>query len=819
MKKKLLSLFVAFCMIIPMMFSLAACGNKDDSTAPEAENTSTEAVGSITLAYDSIVYDGFEKKPMVVVSLDNEIIDSENYDVEYRNNVNAGTATVIVTAKEDSEVLEEGFKLTKTFEIERAPMAISSTEELIEQIKYADRNYVITFANDISGKDAGGNIVPIVIHPEILEMDIAIDLNGYDLGSYFYITSDYNGNSTNLYANVEIYNSTNKNSIVGGYDPAIESAIVVNSDLESQFNVRLDNVIFYGYRYGISTIDSSISEAKISAKDCMFSATMVTAENAQDASVGAYLVAGKYVYNFEDCKFEGFGGYYTKSGHHTLTNCDVRAFGNESFVPNYESTGTNLTGAALIVNSAEGYCNVPARGYNKGLEVNIVGGLFTSETNYAIQEFTTYQNIANRQCYAQINVSNDPEIYTSANLSQAWDIETESTLNGLELVHTHKYTIQYNGTHHFEKCECGLTQNRKAHTWGTEKRIIEMLTVEQDGIMEEGCANCDATRTYSYTYDEGVAVFGVDGLENELYDTFADAYAALSAALELSANDYNDVFTTGELTWKIWGKQNIPNNAYAFSGGIEQLVGADGKELVAINVIGANANAEIVLSSKVEIPGVDNTNSKEMTATFKNLAISIDSAVDQIEIGNVDCSSNTAFVVDNCDISNTLYYYKNSEASVTVKNSRFVNDNTDDYAFLIEGNVTSCTFENNIVTGYKNGINIDAQNANVIIKNNVISDNSVRDAGIIQLTAAKSVLFTGNTLYNVAGNAFYFHNAGTITNGATISNNLISAEYIANVDQTDLIVRSMGNTLDIAHRGYCLEKGATVATLESFTLL
>lgn len=53
----------------------------------------------LTLDQTSYVYDGLEKKPSVSVTVKGKAVPAENYTVSYINNINAGTATVIVAGK------------------------------------------------------------------------------------------------------------------------------------------------------------------------------------------------------------------------------------------------------------------------------------------------------------------------------------------------------------------------------------------------------------------------------------------------------------------------------------------------------------------------------------------------------------------------------------------------------------------------------------------------------------------------------------------------------------------------------------------------
>ena len=69
----------------------------------------------VTLEYSSIVFDNNAKKPGVTVKMGSEVIPPIEYNVDYLNNTNVGTATVKVTIKTDSDDFTG--EVTKNFEI------------------------------------------------------------------------------------------------------------------------------------------------------------------------------------------------------------------------------------------------------------------------------------------------------------------------------------------------------------------------------------------------------------------------------------------------------------------------------------------------------------------------------------------------------------------------------------------------------------------------------------------------------------------------------------------------------------------------------
>ncbi|MBQ3408965.1 MAG: hypothetical protein IJH12_07180 [Clostridia bacterium] len=70
---------------------------------------------SVSLEYDTTVYDGTEKRPKVTVKVFNKEVDSSKYTVAYTDNTDIGIATVTIEVKSDEN--SEGVSVPKTFEI------------------------------------------------------------------------------------------------------------------------------------------------------------------------------------------------------------------------------------------------------------------------------------------------------------------------------------------------------------------------------------------------------------------------------------------------------------------------------------------------------------------------------------------------------------------------------------------------------------------------------------------------------------------------------------------------------------------------------
>ena len=451
MKKKILSVFVAICMIIPMAFSLVACDDKETGPLITANKQSSMRSENILLSYEKTVYDGTAKQPTVTLFYNDVIVSSDDYVVTYLDNIDAGIATVVIKANADSEILDSGVEFKTTFEIERAPIFVNNFAKLNSAIQVTDKNHVITLADNIEMvRDiTNGNLVaPVLIFPQE-NQDIAIDLAGFDINSYFWIASDLAGfpvsgayyglsiekpNKTTITdksVNLNIYNSSNAESFIGFSSNEDDYAVVLKTN--NNFDINFEDVTFKGYYGGIYSNGSYSSTTKINAKNCKFIGTKISGETYDDVSAGAYVASGKVSYFYENCQFKGFGGYYAKSGHHYFKECLIDAVGEKSFEKDHNGNGFYVTGSALMIDSCVGYSTIPAAGYQKALTIDIVAGRLASKSKYAVEEFSTYVNSADRVSYAVVNIVDDTI------LESAEGLKTMSFEN-TEAYHNHTYS-------------------------------------------------------------------------------------------------------------------------------------------------------------------------------------------------------------------------------------------------------------------------------------------------------------------------------------------------------------------------------------------
>ena len=87
--------------------------------------TARQAKVTLTLSETSYEYDGAEKKPTVTAKDGDTVIPATEYDVTYKDNVNAGTATVTVTSRAGSAY---SFTATATFSITAKAVAADAVK-------------------------------------------------------------------------------------------------------------------------------------------------------------------------------------------------------------------------------------------------------------------------------------------------------------------------------------------------------------------------------------------------------------------------------------------------------------------------------------------------------------------------------------------------------------------------------------------------------------------------------------------------------------------------------------------------------------------
>ena len=139
--------------------------------------TSIDYVDSITLSETSFVYDGTEKKPEVTVKDSGNVLEEGvDYTVAYENNINAGTASVILTGINNYRSTS-----TRTFTIEKAEQSLTVTPaevtlkvgDTAELTVEADDEVTYTSADEAVATVENGTITAVAAGETIVTVTVA----------------------------------------------------------------------------------------------------------------------------------------------------------------------------------------------------------------------------------------------------------------------------------------------------------------------------------------------------------------------------------------------------------------------------------------------------------------------------------------------------------------------------------------------------------------------------------------------------------------------------------------------------------------------
>lgn len=414
MKKYLKTLLLSL-VLLPVFAIFVGCSltPNDDETNTPVEITSD----MVSLSYYSVVYDGNEKLPGVSITYNGETFDATSY-ATYENNINAGTATVTITAPEENEYNLTG-SITKNFTIQKQKIKVETLAELNQAIIDTDANHEIVLRNNISSEVKQGYIQPVLICPETKHYeDVTIDLNGYEIQTEVWIVKDYNKyydaqkdeyvicGKGEKHTTTNTANVTFKNSKTTGYIgmPAqnyigVDYGIILK--INNGFTVTLNNIKSYGYSAGIYSNGNYEGDSTVTATNCHFEGIEKV------GSLGAYLAANN-TYNFENCSFKGYTSYYAKSGTHNLKTCAYTTIGNYA-AKSFNGNGCIPTGSAIIADSSEGY--------KQTLVIHLYGGNFNlyDSKAYSIEEFSTYKTSVTPYATIYVHVNYFDNIQTIAN--------------------------------------------------------------------------------------------------------------------------------------------------------------------------------------------------------------------------------------------------------------------------------------------------------------------------------------------------------------------------------------------------------------------
>ena len=312
----------------------------------------------------------------------------------------------------------------------------------------------------------------------------------------------------------------------------------------------------------------------------------------------------------------------------------------------------------------------------------------------------------------------------------------------------------------------------------------------------------------------------INGQQYSTLKAAQDAFAALFADNAALFTRYDDpTKTVDKVTYSVYG---------AVEAGTDKMItlSAGPRNKVSVDLLGydnAKINGKVSIGADVAggyptwtiVEGAFNVKNIEFT---DGVSISMSGGM-----YNDDPTETTDKMnITGCTFRAQLYTYHNDPATTRIENitnNTFINDGTTDYAYVHQGSqfrgtTNTVNFENNTVTGYTRGINLQSNKTDFVVDNNTItSTNSESNRGAVQLTDAKTCAVTNNTIDVNGGNAIFFHEAATNMDASyTINNNKIKAPYLIynNTALTENNIQSQGNTLDIANPGKAMTKTGAI---------
>ena len=298
-----------------------------------------------------------------------------------------------------------------------------------------------------------------------------------------------------------------------------------------------------------------------------------------------------------------------------------------------------------------------------------------------------------------------------------------------------------------------------------------------------------------------VTVSGIKGFDGTKFATFADAYAAIKpvvATLGLGqetpadAAAFDAVFTdisngkatltytiTGNVTYDETGLDHLLTMGRSSSHYL-----TNERHLINFKFVGAEADrgATLTVNSNITLPYEWWGEKITTSISFENLTIT-GSAPSGL-FANQSFFEGIDFKVNNCTLKGIkIYNCANVGGSYTITNSKL--DGTgaakDAYAIHLQGNDTAplnILIENNQISGYDRGVNIDQKTAIATISGNSISIKD-SDRSCIQLTQLAKTTVSGNSMTLSGGNAITLH--GNLAAGSkidVIGNNITGTGYL-----------------------------------------
>ena len=335
------------------------------------------------------------------------------------------------------------------------------------------------------------------------------------------------------------------------------------------------------------------------------------------------------------------------------------------------------------------------------------------------------------------------------------------------------------------------------------------LSIDGIGITVYATQYTHENDSYDKTYDEdatygtGATIIGLDGT----YDSLTAAAKAWRESKGIATSGGNmgghpaDLTSVDSISWVISGSVGTGDGTGVVGTSGSLLSGGYIYPSVAIN--------------NVYIKGVNNAELKNelgsdyaLTAGGKNVVYDGITFPEYVSFNSG--AENVTF--KNCTFKGGLKVMQ--AINVTVNNCKFEGDGSKDYALFAQAvpanSMKAVQLNNNTVSGFMRGLNVEAGDAVVTISGNTIKNITGKTGGYgsaIQLTRGKTFTVTNNTVSDVAVNAFHIYK-GCAADSIVIKGNSISADYLcwneANYDMSK--VTSSDNTTNITKVDKCVTK-------------
>ena len=366
---------------------------------------------------------------------------------------------------------------------------------------------------------------------------------------------------------------------------------------------------------------------------------------------------------------------------------------------------------------------------------------------------------------------------------------------------------------HLSAGQTGAAFTIKGHMQETAGNEYQGLTIDGIGITVFATQDTVENDSFGKTYDEGATygtgatIIGLDGT----YDSLTAAAKAWRESKGIATSGGNmgghpaDLTSVDSISWVISGSVGTGDGTGVVGTSGSLLSGGYIYPSVAIN--------------NVYIKGVNNAELKNelgsdyaLTAGGKNVVYDGITFPEYVSFNSG--AENVTF--KNCTFKGGLKVMQ--AINVTVYNCKFEGDGTKDYAFFAQAvppnSMKAVQFNNNTVSGFMRGLNVQAEGAAVTISGNTIKNITGKTGGFtygsaIQLTRGKTFTVTHNTISDVAVNALHIYN-GCDADSIVINDNDITAAYLCWNEANYTNVTSSGNTLNITNPGKCVTKTAEV---------